>query len=147
MRNQFNLHKFDPWLQNSIENLEYEFATAIHKVIKEKSKKIAILKGNGQPADTYLFSFLKKVGSYYRLAEFTLDSIENNPVKTLDDLSSYDLAIITKPSEAFSEKEKFALDNFDQLSMGMSGDYCLAIEEGATMVRVGTSIFGEEIND
>jgi len=99
-------------LQNSIENLEYEFATAIHKIINEKSKKIAILKGNGQPSDTYLFSFLKKVGSYYRLAEFTLDSIENNPVKTLDDLSSYDLAIITKPSEAFSEKEKFALDQF-----------------------------------
>ena len=37
---------------------------------------------------------------------------------------------------------EFSLDNFDQLSMGMSGDYCLAIEEGATMVRVGTSIFG-----
>jgi pyridoxal phosphate enzyme (YggS family) len=35
------------------------------------------------------------------------------------------------------------LDCFDQLSMGMSDDYCLAIEEGATMVRVGTSIFGE----
>ena len=29
------------------------------------------------------------------------------------------------------------------LSMGMSGDYMVAIEEGATMVRVGTSIFGE----
>jgi uncharacterized pyridoxal phosphate-containing UPF0001 family protein len=40
-------------------------------------------------------------------------------------------------------KKKFHLENFDQLSMGMSGDYCLAIEEGATMVRVGTSIFGE----
>ena len=39
--------------------------------------------------------------------------------------------------------KKFHLENFDQLSMGMSGDYCLAIEEGATMVRVGTSIFGE----
>jgi PLP dependent protein len=39
-------------------------------------------------------------------------------------------------------KQKFELDDFDQLSMGMSGDYCLAIEEGATMVRVGTSIFG-----
>ena len=38
---------------------------------------------------------------------------------------------------------EFDLDNFDQLSMGMSGDYCLAIEEGATMVRVGTSIFGQ----
>lgn len=33
--------------------------------------------------------------------------------------------------------------NVDILSMGMSGDYEVAIEEGATMVRVGTSIFGE----
>jgi uncharacterized pyridoxal phosphate-containing UPF0001 family protein len=30
-----------------------------------------------------------------------------------------------------------------ELSMGMSGDFEVAIEEGATMVRVGTSIFGE----
>ena len=30
-----------------------------------------------------------------------------------------------------------------QLSMGMSGDYRIAIEEGATLVRVGTAIFGE----
>lgn len=29
-----------------------------------------------------------------------------------------------------------------QLSMGMSGDYAIAIEEGATMVRIGTAIFG-----
>lgn len=37
------------------------------------------------------------------------------------------------------------IDNVDMevLSMGMSGDFQVAIEEGATMVRVGTSIFGE----
>ena len=29
-----------------------------------------------------------------------------------------------------------------QLSMGMSGDYAVAIEEGATLVRIGTAIFG-----
>jgi len=29
------------------------------------------------------------------------------------------------------------------LSMGMTGDYQIAIEEGANMVRVGTGIFGE----
>jgi len=40
-------------------------------------------------------------------------------------------------------KADFSLQDFDQLSMGMSDDYCLAIEEGATMVRVGTSIFGQ----
>ena len=31
----------------------------------------------------------------------------------------------------------------DELSMGMSGDFEVAIEEGATMIRVGTAIFGE----
>ena len=37
------------------------------------------------------------------------------------------------------------IDNVDMniLSMGMTGDYEVAIEEGATMVRVGTGIFGE----
>jgi PLP dependent protein len=35
--------------------------------------------------------------------------------------------------------------NMSQLSMGMSSDYQLAIKEGATMVRVGTSIFGPRI--
>lgn len=33
--------------------------------------------------------------------------------------------------------------SFKEISMGMSGDYHLAIEEGSTMVRVGSSIFGE----
>ena len=30
-----------------------------------------------------------------------------------------------------------------ELSMGMSGDYEIAVEEGATMVRLGTILFGE----
>jgi pyridoxal phosphate enzyme (YggS family) len=33
--------------------------------------------------------------------------------------------------------------SMDELSMGMTGDFEAAIEEGATMVRVGTAIFGE----
>lgn len=34
------------------------------------------------------------------------------------------------------------LDNFSELSFGMSGDYLIASEMGSTMVRIGTSIFG-----
>lgn len=34
-------------------------------------------------------------------------------------------------------------DNFCEVSMGMSDDYKIAIEEGSTLVRIGTSIFGE----
>lgn len=33
-------------------------------------------------------------------------------------------------------------DYFKELSMGMSEDYCIAVEEGSTMVRIGSSIFG-----
>ena len=41
-------------------------------------------------------------------------------------------------------KENFfkQLDEFKEISMGMSGDFLLAIEEGSTNVRIGSSIFG-----
>ena len=57
----------------------------------------------------------------------------------------------TETRKAFSDlrklrdecQQKFDLKEFDQLSMGMSNDYDIAIEEGATMVRVGTELFGQ----
>jgi len=36
----------------------------------------------------------------------------------------------------------FETPDFDTISMGMSGDYAIAIEEGSTMVRIGSMIFG-----
>lgn len=39
-------------------------------------------------------------------------------------------------------RQRFDLPHFNELSMGMSGDYPAAIAEGATMVRVGSAIFG-----
>lgn len=36
-----------------------------------------------------------------------------------------------------------AIKNFSEISMGMSDDYQIAIEEGSTMIRVGSKIFGE----
>ncbi len=41
------------------------------------------------------------------------------------------------------EELKSRYDSFTTLSMGMSGDYKIAIECGSTMIRVGSSIFGE----
>ena len=43
-------------------------------------------------------------------------------------------------------RDQFAAEfnlSLEQLSMGMSGDFLIAIEEGATLVRVGTAIFGQ----
>lgn len=36
-------------------------------------------------------------------------------------------------------------DSFKEISMGMSGDYKLAIEQGSTMVRIGSNIFGKRV--
>jgi len=42
-------------------------------------------------------------------------------------------------------KGKYFLDNgeFKEISMGMSGDFLIAVEEGSTMIRIGSLIFGE----
>lgn len=36
---------------------------------------------------------------------------------------------------------------FDELSMGMSGDYLIALQHGSTLVRIGSAIFGERVVD
>lgn len=43
------------------------------------------------------------------------------------------------------KQEQVTLPDFamEELSMGMSGDYKIAVEEGSTMVRIGSAIFGE----
>lgn len=99
-------------LQFAIENLEYKFSNAINSITKTKQKSVAIITGNGQLQDIYLYSFLSEVSKKYRLAKFTLDSVATNPQQTLQDITSFDLAIIAKPTEAFTEQEKFTLDQF-----------------------------------
>ena len=47
-----------------------------------------------------------------------------------------------KLSDQLAQKKLFADNNNVQLSMGMSADYTIAIEEGATLIRVGTALFG-----
>ncbi|MFK8059049.1 MAG: gliding motility-associated ABC transporter substrate-binding protein GldG [Polaribacter sp.] len=99
-------------LQKAIENLEYSFSSAINSITKKKQKKVAIISGNGELEDIYQFSFLSEVAKKYRMAKFTLDSVATNPQQTLQDLTSLDLAIIAKPTQKFTEKEKFVLDQF-----------------------------------
>ncbi|MBU0665546.1 MAG: YggS family pyridoxal phosphate-dependent enzyme [Proteobacteria bacterium] len=45
-------------------------------------------------------------------------------------------------AEELKEKGYFFDNNHVELSMGMSSDYTIAIEEGATLIRIGTALFG-----
>lgn len=99
-------------LQNAVESLEFSFIDAVHSITKKIRKKIAVITGNGELEDRYLYSFLSEVAKKNSLAKFTLDSVASNPQRTLQDLSTFDLAIIAKPTQKFSEEEKFTLDQF-----------------------------------
>ena len=99
-------------VSNSVQHLEYAFADGFSKLTKPKRRKIAVLKGNGELEDKYLFNFVKKLGEYYFIAPFTLDSVSVNPERSLNQLKTFDLIIAAKPTEAFSEVEKQVLDQF-----------------------------------
>ncbi|WOC40456.1 Gldg family protein [Polaribacter sp. HL-MS24] len=99
-------------LQKAIENLEYSFLSALHRITIKEQKKIAVLSGNGELSDLYLYSFLSEVAKKHQLAKFTLDSVAENPQKTLKALNQYDLTIIAKPTVPFTKEEKFTLDQF-----------------------------------
>lgn len=97
---------------SSVQHLEYAFANAINTVSKDKQKKVVILNGNGELEDRYIADFIKSVRDNYFIAPFTLDSVAKSPVQTLEHLKKYDLAIIAKPTEAFSDEEKQVLDQY-----------------------------------
>ncbi len=75
-----------------------------------------------------------KVRGLMTIAPFVADAEENRHV-------------FRKLYQLFIDMKSKNVDNIDMniLSMGMTGDFEVAIEEGATMVRVGTGIFGERI--
>jgi len=97
---------------NSVQHLEYALADGFSKLLYPKRRKIAVLKGNGQLENKYIADFIKTIRDYYFIAPFTLDSVATVPQKTLDSLSTYDLIISAKPTQAFSEEEKLVLDQY-----------------------------------
>ena len=118
----------------SVQHLEYSIADAFNKITKEKQKKVAIIKGNGELQDAQIAKFLMQVRESYHIGPFTLDLVAKNPTGSLDALQKYDLAIIAKPTETFTDSEKQVVDQFivnggktiwliDQVTMEMDSLY------------------------
>jgi gliding-associated putative ABC transporter substrate-binding component GldG len=97
---------------SSVQHLEYAFAHGIQSISKPKQKKIAVIKGNGELHDLLMADFIKQVREDYFIGTFTLDSVAKKPSESLAYLKKYDLAVIAKPTEAFSDEEKLVLDQF-----------------------------------
>lgn len=99
-------------VNNSVQHLEYAFANAFKKLTTKKSKKIGYLLGNNELESKYSYDFLNTIKSSYHVIPFDLDSINLTPLKTLKNLKKLDLIIAAKPQKAFSDKQKYALDQY-----------------------------------
>jgi ABC-2 type transport system permease protein len=97
---------------NSVQHLEYAFADGFSKLVNPKRRKIAVLRGNGQLENKNIADFVTTLRDYYYIAPFTLDSVSNNAETTLKNLNDYDLIISAKPTESFTEEEKYVLDQY-----------------------------------
>jgi ABC-2 type transport system permease protein len=97
---------------SSIQQLEYYFYIKLRLLFEADFQSLAVLKGNAENEDRLLSDGLASLRDFYQLAPFTLDSVAANPIKTLAQLSIYDLLWISGPKEAFSEAEKLVLDQY-----------------------------------
>jgi pyridoxal phosphate enzyme (YggS family) len=94
------------------------------------------------------------VGAAVHLAE-QIDSMPNLQLVGLMTMAPFDAdekkvrIAFGRTREIFEEMRwhKIGGGNLKHLSMGMSNDYELAIAEGSTMVRIGTSLFGGKVQD
>ncbi len=99
-------------LENAVAALEHSFASGIQLITQKQPKTIALLSGIGQLEDIKMYSFLSALGEKYRLAKFTLDSVKEDPEKTLAQLKKFDVSIIAKPTKKITDQEKLTLDQY-----------------------------------
>ena len=121
----------------------------IQKQCEKINKKIKILFEVNTAEDSK--SGFKNYEDLYEAVKYCADGntpfVEPIGFMTMAPLTD-DEALIRKSFSSLrklSEKlqTEFPMFNFSELSMGMSNDYEIAIEEGSTEVRIGTAIFGE----
>jgi ABC-2 type transport system permease protein len=93
-------------LNNSIQNLEYAFASAIKKVTTGGSVRIGFTEGHGELNDLQLSDAMKSLGDSYEVGRVNLATI---PFEGLDRLK---VLIIAKPEKPFSEVDKYKIDYF-----------------------------------
>lgn len=126
-----------------------KLASALSKHLNEIRRTMKILiqvnigddpnKSGIMPEDAEkLLKQIKALKNLEPLGLMTIPPLADNPEATRPHFSALRLL-----AEGLAQKELFHDNRKFELSMGMSDDFEVAIEEGATMVRIGTAIFGQ----
>ncbi len=94
----------DQQLNQSIEGIEYQLASAIRGLSSGRQQRVGLVKGHGELANNDIMDLTTSLSEHYRLGEVNLSVHQ--------DLIGYDALLVLKPIHPFSELEKYHLDQF-----------------------------------
>lgn len=97
--------QFDAQVQNSINNLEYMLISGIRRATQSTKPRIAFLQGHGELTFAQTQRVRTLISPYYSVADLTI----NDSIDALDGVTGL---VIARPTTAFSEKEKYIIDQF-----------------------------------
>lgn len=92
-------------IEQSIQQLEYAFMSAIQKLSETSDLRVAFIKGHGELDKLETADAERALSEFYSVEKITID-------EQLGALKGIDAIIIAQPDSAFSEKDKFIIDQF-----------------------------------
>ena len=106
-------------LNNSAQNLEYKFISAIKDLSQREKPNIAFIEGHGELTDKEVYDITQSLSKKYNVDRIAINeqiTALNKRTERSDSsiviTSRYDAIIIAKPTQPFSEKDKFIIDQY-----------------------------------
>lgn len=110
-------------LNNSIENLEYAFAEALHALCQPSVPRVAFLEGHGELPERYVADLTEALAPHFRVDR-------GYPGYDPQPLMDYSALIIAAPVEPFSDADKYVIDQYI-----MNGGRVLWVIDGVRFSR------------
>ena len=95
-------------LNASIEQLEFAFTEALHLLMQTETPRIAILEGHGEPDEAHTYDLMVALSKYFAVDRGAIRSEGVDPHM----LDGYKAVLIVSPQTAFSEAERFVIDQY-----------------------------------
>lgn len=92
-------------INNSVQDLEYGLTNVIRKLKQKRSQEVSFIEGHGESDTLQQYDLMRSLAEYY-----TVNRIEING--KLSALKDADAIVITKPDSAFTDKDKFIIDQY-----------------------------------
>tara|TARA_B110000285_G_scaffold230823_1_gene298137 strand:- start:2522 stop:4909 length:2388 start_codon:yes stop_codon:yes gene_type:complete len=100
-------------LTRSLQQLEYQIMDGIHKITLTSKPNIAVLTSHQTSENIKITDLLQSLRPYYNLGAFNLKEEGVTSKKSLENLNRFDVLLISNPKEAFTQSEKYILDQYN----------------------------------